>query len=267
MSSSTRREALADRTIILTGAAGGLGAVMAEAILSAGARLAALDFDRDGLERLEAANASDRLMTHFVDVADEESCTSAVGAAAARFGTVDGLVNLAGITGEQPQRGAFPRFWERQPADWRRVQAINHNGTFHMAYHCVPLMMRQGRGRIVNISTSLTTMTSAGMAAYGPSKAAIEASTSIWSKELEGSGVTANVLVPGGPVLTPSVPASWPRDLLLAPEVMLPPLLWLLSDDAGSLTGKRFIAREWDCDLDPAAAAAAIAAPAGRGEA
>jgi len=255
---------LQGRVAIITGAAGGLGRSMVAALRAAGAAIAAVDVDA-ALGRDDPVLRPDDILKLGADVSDEAACRDAVANTIARFGSLDILVNCAGITGEQPSHGPFPRFWERESADWRRVQAINHNGAFHMAYHAVRPMIEQGRGRIVNISTSFATMVMAGMAAYGPSKAAMEASAAIWAKELAGTGVTVNVLLPGGPVATPFVPASMASNALLAPDVMIAPLLWLASDASGGITGKRFIARDWDRDCPGEAAAAAIAAPAGWG--
>ena len=106
------------------------------------------------------------------------------------------------------------RFWQADPARWRRLMDINVAGPFLMARAAVPHMITQGAGRIVNVTTSLDTMLAAGMAPYGPSKAALEAGTAVWAKDLAGTGVTANVLVPGGPVdsafLSPDT--QFPRD-------------------------------------------------------
>ena len=91
-------------------------------------------------------------------------------------------------------------------------------------------------------------MTTRGYTPYGPSKAALEAATSVWSKDLEGTGVTANVLVPGGPVNTDFIPESAPfdRTKLTQPEVMQAPMCWLASDLSDGVTNMRFVARSWD---------------------
>jgi hypothetical protein len=104
-----------------------------------------------------------------------------------------------------------------------------------LANAVVPEMMRQGWGRIVNVTTSLGTMLNAGSPTYGPSKAALEALSAIMAKDLDGTGVTVNVLVPGGITNTPMVSdeAGFERAKLIQPEVMVPPLLWLVSDVAG----------------------------------
>jgi NAD(P)-dependent dehydrogenase (short-subunit alcohol dehydrogenase family) len=77
-----------------------------------------------------------------------------------------------------------------------------------LANAVVPEMMRQGWGRIVNVTTGLGTMINPGLPTYGPSKAALEALSAIMAKDLDGTGVTVNVLVPGGITNTPEVPAN-----------------------------------------------------------
>ena len=131
-----------------------------------------------------------------------------------------------------------------------------------LANAVVPEMMRQGWGRIVNVTTSLGTMINPGFPTYGPSKAALEALSAIMSKDLDGTGVTVNVLVPGGITNTPMVSASgFDRAKMIQPEVMAPPLLWLVSDAAGKVTGRRFLGVHWDPELPSEQAAEKAGAP------
>jgi len=98
---------------------------------------------------------------------------------------------------------------------------------------------------------------------YGASKAAAEAATAVMAADLAGTSVTANVLVPGGMTDTRIVPdaAVADRGRLLRPEIMAPPLLWLVSDAAANVTGRRFLAVHWDPALPPAEAAEKCGAP------
>jgi hypothetical protein len=104
-----------------------------------------------------------------------------------------------------------------------------------LANAVVPEMMRQGWGRIVNVTTSLGTMLNAGSPTYGPSKAALEALSAIMAK--------VNVLVPRGITNTPMVSdeAGFDRAKMIQPEVMVSPLLWFVSGAAGKVTGRRFL--------------------------
>jgi NAD(P)-dependent dehydrogenase (short-subunit alcohol dehydrogenase family) len=116
-------------------------------------------------------------------------------------------------------------------------------------------------GRVINVSTSMITMMRKGFVPYGPTKAALEAWSQILSKQLEGSGITVNVVLPGGPVDTVMAPGE-DRSALISPNVMAPPMLALFTEAGAAVTGQRFIAVEWDESLgiDPAAQPHALAA-------
>ncbi len=88
-------------------------------------------------------------------------------------------------------------------------------------------------------------------APYGPSKAGHEALVAVMADELEGTGVTANVLIPGGGTNTNFMPHEPSRDRtqMIQPEVMGPPIVWLASDASDGVNGSRFIAANWDVDL------------------
>ena len=163
------------------------------------------------------------------------------------------LVNNAGIgqgSIRADQRRNPLRFWEITPEQWNRFVAVNATAPLMMARAVIPHMLRASRGRIVTVTTSLGTMLREGYILYGASKAAAEAATAVMSADLAGTGVTANVLVPGGMTDTRIVPdaAVADRSRLLRPEIMAPPLLWLVSDAAAGVTGRRFLAAHWDTD-------------------
>jgi NAD(P)-dependent dehydrogenase (short-subunit alcohol dehydrogenase family) len=119
----------------------------------------------------------------------------------------------------------------------------------------LPQMKARGFGRIVNNTTSYITMLR--VLPYGAAKAAFESMSAVWAKELDGGPVTVNVLVPGGPTDTPFIApeSGWPRDKMLRPDIMGPPIRWLMSDDAATFNGQRITAARWDVQLPPADAA------------
>jgi NAD(P)-dependent dehydrogenase (short-subunit alcohol dehydrogenase family) len=105
-------------------------------------------------------------------------------------------------------------------------------------------------------------MVRGGYLLYGSSKAAAESSTAVMAADLLGTGVTANVLIPGGVTNTPLVGAdAGDRSKMLQPEIMVPPLLWLVSDGAASVSARRFIAADWDPSLPAAVAVEKAGAP------
>ena len=124
-----------------------------------------------------------------------------------------------------------------------------------LAKAAVPHMRKAKWGRIVNNTTSYRTMHR--VLPYGAAKAAMESMSAVWALQLEGSGITVNVLVPGGPTDTPFIAdaAGWPRDKMLRPAIMGPPIRWLMSEAADTVTGRRITAAEWDTSLPPEEAA------------
>jgi NAD(P)-dependent dehydrogenase (short-subunit alcohol dehydrogenase family) len=243
---------LAGKVAIVTGAAGGMGRAMAVALLDAGARVLAFDLSGDALADL-ANNAPDAVKVFPGDVASPADCKGAVAAAAAKWGSVDILVNNAGVGMAfiRPDNLQNPiRFWEVPVDRWQSLMDINVRGPFVMAHEATPHMIAKGWGRIINVTTSLDTMYRRAYTPYGSSKAALEAASASWAADLQGTGVTVNVLIPGGAVNTAFFDATAPlkRETLIQPQVMVPPMLWLASRAADAITGMRFVACNWDAN-------------------
>ena len=258
------------RFAIVTGAAGGIGRELVLGLLGNGLRVAAVDRAASGLAEL-AETAQHRqlganLMTIETDLARDEAIDEIITKARGRFGVIDILVHNAGVgqaTIRSDNRQRPIKFWEVTPDLWKLFVAVHNNAPMALSRALVHDMMRQKWGRIVNITTSLGTMIREGAPTYGPSKAALEAFSAIMAKDLAGTGVTVNVLVPGGVTNTPMVPleAGYDRAEMIQPTVMAPPLNWLVSDAAGGVTGRRFLAVHWDPSLPPEEAAAKAGAP------
>jgi NAD(P)-dependent dehydrogenase (short-subunit alcohol dehydrogenase family) len=252
------------RTAIVTGAAGGIGRALVKGLLGAGIRVAAVDLTRDGLA-VVAGNAREQgkdaaLLTIESDLSRDGAAADIVRQARGRFGAIDILVNNAGIGQATLRPGNWQqplRFWEVTADQWRQFVAVHTTAPLLLAQAVIPGMIERKWGRIVNVTTSLGTMIRSGSPTYGPSKAALEAFSAIMAKDLDGTGVTVNVLVPGGVTNTPMVPqeAGFDRQDMIQPEVMAPPLVWLVSNAAQGVTGRRFLAVHWDPALPPAQAA------------
>ncbi len=261
----------ARKTAVITGAAGGIGRMLVLAALDAGYRVALLDRDRDGLDRVCAEvvepNRRNCVLAYPTDVAREEDCVEAVKHAAGEFGEISALVNAAGI-GMVVIRDSHMvepvRFDEVSVEHWDHFFAINTKAPFLMAKAVLPYLIESGWGRIINVTTSMDTMHRAGFCPYGPSKAALEAATAIWAQELNGTGVTVNVLTPGGPTDTAMLGQKlpFPRSTMIKPAVMKAPLEWLLSRHSDGVNGRRFIGRYWDPKLPADLAADAAGGPA-----
>jgi NAD(P)-dependent dehydrogenase (short-subunit alcohol dehydrogenase family) len=249
------------RVVLVTGAAGGIGAVMTAALLRDGHAVAAVDRDAEALKRLAADHDAPetRLQTIAEDLELEFGCHAAVRAAQAHFGRVDAVINNAGIgmSSVRPDAEArLPTIEELTPEIWEPFLAIFVRAPIAITRAALPMMKERGWGRIVNNTTSYLTMLR--VLPYGAVKAALESMSAVWAKELERTGITVNVLVPGGPTDTPMISdaAGWPRDKMLRPEIMGPPAAWLMSDASAEFTGKRIVAARWDPSL-PAGEAAA----------
>jgi NAD(P)-dependent dehydrogenase (short-subunit alcohol dehydrogenase family) len=258
------------RVAIVTGAAGGIGRAMTRALLAVGIRVAGVDRDREPLEALAGSareqGKGSELLTIQTDLTKDSAAEEITKATRDRFGRIDILLNNAGIGPGAIRPDSWQRplkFWEITPDQWRRFVAVHTTAPLTLANAVVPEMMRQGWGRIVNVTTSLGTMLNAGSPTYGPSKAALEALSAIMAKDLDGTGVTVNVLVPGGVTNTPMISdeAGFDRAKLIQPEVMVSPLLWLVSDAAAKVTGRRFLGVHWDTELPPEEAAEKAGAP------
>src|SRR6266849_8141445 len=260
-------QVLEGRVAVVTGAASGMGRVMARALAGAGAKVLGVDVDSSGLERLGAeAVFAGKFRKVVTDVSQAADCRRAVQDVVDTFGALDILVNCAGISmsAAAAHKEARIKFFEADPDGWQRIFAINCVGAFLMARFAADPMIERGWGRIINVTTSFDTMLAAGLSAYGASKAVLEASCVTWAKDLEGTGVTVNILVPGGPTDTPGFfPPGMPRPpVLLDPEIMAAPVVWLASSQSDGISACRFIARDWDVRLPAAEAAARARAPA-----
>ena len=160
------------RTAIITGAESGIGAAVAERFRNAGIKVYSLDM---------AASADFQ-----VDVSNSDQVNQAV----AEIGSVDILINSAGITGPNTP------LIQTTDADWNRTIAINLNGTFNTCRAVVPGMVTKGWGRIVNIASIAGKEGNPNLSAYSASKAAVIGLTKSLGKELATTGVLVNAITP-----------------------------------------------------------------------
>ena len=258
---------LTGKRVIVTGAARGLGKHMAIACIRAGAQILFTATDKRALAETveESQAAKDQAVIYVADVRHTAQVDSIVDAARHAFGGVDVLFNNAGIGmgSIRPDFWDNPiKFWTVSDADYRRFFEINTLSAVRLASLVAPEMIARKWGRIVNVTTSLSTMLLAGQAAYSVSKAGLEAITSVMAGDLAGTGVTANVLAPGGPADTRMVMGvNVPREALIPADCMAAPAVWLASNASDGVTGSRFLGIKWDVTLPPEQAALAAAAP------
>jgi NAD(P)-dependent dehydrogenase (short-subunit alcohol dehydrogenase family) len=252
---------LQGKVAIVTGAGSpiGIGRAITLAFIRAGARVAMLDRNQAWLEQTaqeaRSIGGENCVLPVVMDITDPEAVSRSVQKVVNELGAVHVLVNNAGTSpiaeGLAPpgQKGRGANFWDISPQAWSRTIAVNFSGAFFMSRAVAPLMMAQKWGRIMSVTTSLDTMYLKGNVPYGPSKAGHEAFIATIAQELEGTGVTANVLTPGGGTdtnLIPPAASAEYRKKLIRPEVMQAPAVWLASEESGGFNGRRIVAYFWD---------------------
>ena len=254
------------RSAIVTGGLRGLGRSMALGLARAGYRVVSVghieadipDFTAE-LHRLGID--PERCVTEVADLRQPDSSAALVQRAVERFGPIDILVNNAGLTfttiaPDRMRRKTPQRFYECSDGLVQAVMDTNFVAADRMARLLAPAMVERGWGRLINVTTKLDTMNRAGSSPYGPSKAALEMATEIWAKELQGTGVSANIVNPGMGADTPGMAQEW-RDgarngsmpPLLEADAMVAPLLWIVSPLADGVNGVRLDAHRWQSGL------------------
>lgn len=239
---------LQGKAAIVTGAARGMGAATARLFAAEGARVAIADIlDEEG-EALAAAIGGSAIYVHL-DVADEDQWRVALCAVRDAHGSVDVLVNNAGIM-------APATIVDLSLAEFNRVIGINLTGTFLGMKHCAPLMMARGSGSIVNISSTEGLEGMNAMGAYAASKWGVRGLTKVAAMEMGLYGVRVNSVHPGhtnthmgNPEGAPEAELnklrsvrSQPIQRVAAPEEIARVVLFLASEEASYLTGAEIAA-------------------------
>ena len=188
---------------------------------------------------MEGEGLGQRLATRHLDISDQRACAASVEATRERFGALDILINNGALgmgAIRDDHMTNLVGIEEITPETWDRFVAVNFSGAWYLTRAAVPAMKRTGWGRIITVTTSFFTMLRGKFHPYGPVKAGLEAMAAGHAKEFEGTGITVNVIVPGGPADTPMVPASsgLKREDLIPPVQMTYPLLWLCSSRSRS---------------------------------
>ena len=182
---------LKDRVAVITGGARGIGYATAERMLGSGAAVALWDVDADRLAQAATQlGAGDRVTTHVLDLTDEAAVDEATDAVVAAHGRLDILVNNAGIT------GGNGKLWDLAPDIWRRVIEVNLIAPYLTCRAAVPVMLKGGWGRIVNVASIAGKEGNPNASHYSSSKAGLIGLTKSLAKELATSNILVNCITP-----------------------------------------------------------------------
>lgn len=208
-------------TVLVTGAGGGIGAVLARRFAAAGAAVGLIDKHRVALEQtVEALHETGSVVEGVVaDVGDDDECSRACARLENVLGPVTVLVNNAAISPKH--EGRARDVLDIPPDEWQQVIAINLNGAFYMSRHLAPGMCARGYGRIIHMS-SIGSLAYVGLAGahYDASKAALNSLTRSMAVQLAPSGVTVNAIAPGriaSPMAAGAAPATNEELLAMIP--------------------------------------------------
>lgn len=181
------------RTILITGASSGIGAATAIAFAKPNNRLILVSRkNREGLKKIEdeARDRGSEVLSILADVSDYEDCKLLVQQAVERFGTIDLLVNDAGIS-------HIGLFQDMTPDEWQHIMAVNIGSVMNLCHLVIPSMVHQKKGRIINVSSVWGNVGASCEAVYSASKGAVNSFTKALAKELAPSNIQVNAIAFG----------------------------------------------------------------------
>jgi 3-oxoacyl-[acyl-carrier protein] reductase len=212
--------------VVVTGASGALGKVVAEAALARGARIAGVDHAAAQIPQTE-----NRIELGGVDLSDAAEAKKAIDAIAAHFGRLDALINIAGGF-------AFETVAEGDPKTWQRLYALNVLTALNASRAALGHLTASGTGRIVNIGAMGALQAGTGMGPYAASKAGVHRLTEALAAEWKGK-ITVNAVLPST-IDTPANRASMPQadfEKWVRPEELAEVILFLVSSGATGING------------------------------
>jgi len=214
------------KVVVVTGASGALGRVVAETALARGARVAGVDHAPSQMPA-----TAERIELGGVDLSDEAQAREAIDAAAAHFGRLDTLINIAGGF-------AFEAIAEGETKTWQRMYALNVLTALHASRAAIPHLVASPAARIVNVGAIGALQAGGGMGAYAASKAGVHRLTEALAAEWKGK-ITVNAVLPST-IDTAANRASMPKadfTKWVTPRELAEVILFLASDATSAVTG------------------------------
>jgi NAD(P)-dependent dehydrogenase (short-subunit alcohol dehydrogenase family) len=214
------------KVVVVTGASGALGKVVAEVALARGARVAGVDY-----AATQSPATGNRIELGGVDLTDAAQARKAIDAAAAHFGRLDALINIAGGF-------AYETVADGDPKTWQRMYALNVLTALNASRAALPHLAASAAGRIVNVGAMGALQAGAGMGAYAASKAGVHRLTEALAAEWKGK-LTVNAVLPST-IDTPANRAGMSKadfTKWVTPQELADVILFLASDAASAVTG------------------------------
>jgi len=243
---------LQGKVAIVTGGGSGLGREICLEYAARGAAVVVTSNEPTQIDAVasQAVDAGGQAIAWVADVTQDEAVAALMEATTTQFGPPDVLVNAAAIGQAAIAPDRESRAFEAvEWVQWERLLDVNVGGTVRAMLAVLPDMKRRRAGSIINFTSGTVRFPLAGISAYTTSKYAIEGLTKVTAIELEPYGIRVNCLQPGGPADTALVPDDVRADMrsdLHQPSVIRSCAAWLAGDDSMLMTGRSFVAMEWN---------------------
>lgn len=234
-----------DKVVIITGGGQGLGEAFCKGFGREGAKVVIVDVNKETGRAVEQEIGDNALFLQ-TDVSSRQEVQLMVDTVMERFGRIDALINNAGVhTGG--------KFWEESEEAWRRIYEVNIMGVVLPSQLITPIMIKQGKGKIVNVSSKAAVVGEPNHAAYSASKGAVMSLTRAMAVELAPLGINVNMICPGttltplgksaleDPVTKKALESNIPLGRLGQPEDHIGSVFFLVSEESDWCTGQMII--------------------------